>query len=79
MDNKDLKNLLINAAREIRELRRSNEIMEAQLEMVALFDRVLHARPPERSMIASSEDVAWSIDRALDKITTEEREAKSHG
>ena len=79
MDNAELKNLLTNAAHEIRQLRRSNEIMAAQLEMVALFDRVLNSRPPERHMIGTSEDVAWSIDRALFEIEANERKGKSNG
>lgn len=61
----DTKNLLAQAAAEIRQLRRVNEILGAKVEMIELFSCVLRSRPAGQSQ-AMAEDIAWRIDRHIE-------------
>jgi hypothetical protein len=56
------KELLIEAAHEIKQLRRVNEILSAKVDMIELFDRVLHTQPAYKSQ-AMSEDIVWKINK----------------
>lgn len=56
--------LLRNVSHELLILRRQNEIMGAQLEIVAIFDRAIRAQVPPFEQ-ASAPDIAWEIDRFL--------------
>ena len=53
-----MKDLLIQAREEIRQLRRANEILAAKVEMIDLFACVLHTRPASHS-VGAAVDVAW--------------------
>lgn len=60
--------LLRNAAAEIRILRRQNEILSAKVEVMDAFMCVLHTTPA-RSSQGMTPDLAWSIDRHLDRLS----------
>lgn len=59
-----LRHILIDAKEEIRTLRRSNEILSAQMDMVNLFAQVLNTKPAERVQCMST-DVCFEIEKAL--------------
>ena len=61
--NAELKNLLSDAANEIRNLRRINEVLTAKVEVMELFTCVLHTKAATR-MQGESVDVAWMRDKA---------------
>lgn len=56
--------LLQRAAHEIRDLRRRNEILSAQMLVVEAFHAALIDPPRNVSM---TEDIAWAIDRHLEE------------
>lgn len=59
--------LLREAANEIRSLRRVNEILQAKVGMIELFDRVLRSEPPTITQ-GYGEDIAWKMDRHADML-----------
>ncbi|MFZ2650252.1 MAG: hypothetical protein WA210_09100 [Burkholderiaceae bacterium] len=59
--------LLQEAAQEIRMLRRVNEVLQAKVSMIELFDRVLNSRPPSVTS-GFGEDVAWKLDKHADAL-----------
>lgn len=60
----ELESLAQTACREIRQLRRDNEILRAKQEMIDLFACVLHTKAAERNE-ACAPDVVWAIEREL--------------
>ncbi len=66
-----LKELLLNAMHEIRDLRRRNEILAAKVEMIDLFACVLHTQAASRSEGAAP-DVAWALQKKIDEITSDQ-------
>lgn len=71
IDRDELKHLLLDARHEITDLRRQNEILGAKVEVMELFACVLHTRPAGRGGGAAP-DVAWAIDRAIEKLDAKE-------
>ena len=61
MDDK-LKDLLIDASNEIKQLRRTNEVLAAKVEMIDLFACVLHTKPATHE-IGMAPDIVWAIDK----------------
>lgn len=59
---KEPNDLLIEAASEITNLRRRNEILSAKVEMIDLFACVLHTRPAAHEG-GMSPDVVWAINK----------------
>lgn len=66
------KDTLQRAINEIRDLRRTNEILSAKVEVMELFALVLNTKPnyPTQGM---SEDIAWRMQKRVDEIDAEER------
>lgn len=66
------KDTLQRAIHEIRDLRRTNEILSAKVEVMELFALVLNTKPnyPTQGM---SEDIAWRMQKRVDEIDAEER------
>lgn len=62
-----MKNLLRDAAREIRDLRRRNEILSAKVETMELFACVLHTQPAHRPEGATV-DIAWKLESAAEEL-----------
>lgn len=69
-----MKQLLLSAAHEIRDLRRRNEILQAKQEMIDLFACVLHTQPARKGE-GYSEDIACLIDKEIVRINQEEQAA----
>ena len=65
------KHLLLEAKAEIERLRRQNEILHAKVSTMELFATVLHTDPryPSEAMAV---DVAWELQRAADRMESEE-------
>jgi cell division protein FtsB len=63
MDN-ETKQVLAQAMYKVRELRRRNEILEAQVHTMDTLAAFLFAQAPQRGM-ASEEDIAWRIEKLL--------------
>lgn len=62
-----MRNLLLEAKREIEQLRRRNELLEARNEVVSIFGAaLLGPRPPQ----GFSPDVAWALQKAADEFAT---------
>lgn len=59
----DVKHTLVEAALEIRSLRRANEIMGAKLEVLEQLSQISGF---QRGPQGYSEDVAWKIDKLLE-------------
>lgn len=70
MKQHELRRLLEAAGDEIRTLRRSNEVMSGQLDIVFIFDRAIRASFTTPSQ-GYAEDVAWKLDKAAMEIATE--------
>jgi|GEM_PF-2244309 len=68
-----MKELLLNAKTEINTLRRDNEILRAKVEVMDLFAVVLHTAPARFSQGAAP-DVAWALQKEIDKIEAEKQE-----
>lgn len=64
MSDVELRNAAEHAAEEIRQLRRTNEIYAAKVEMIELFACLLHTTPARRAE-GQKEDIAWRLDRAV--------------
>lgn len=73
-----MKDLLIQAASEIRQLRRANEILAAKVEMIDLFACVLHTRPATHS-VGAAVDVAWLLDKEIAEFERVENNLKTPG
>lgn len=63
-----LKSLLADAQREILELRRKNELLQAKISVMDLFACVLHTTPAAPSQ-AMTVDVAWQLQRMIDELS----------
>lgn len=63
-----MKELLKDALHEIRSLRRSNEILEAQMGVVHVFAAALGLKRGEQG---AAPDVAWALQRKIDELGTE--------
>lgn len=63
---KELINLLEDAEREIRSLRRQNELMKARLDGFDSALQLLHAYPPAQGEHGMCEDIAWKLNRAAE-------------
>jgi len=59
--------LLNEAAQEIHQLRRRNEILAAKVEVMDSFMCVLHTKPAEHVETAAP-DVAWQLSQAAEAI-----------
>lgn len=62
-----LKNLLLRAEGEIRDLRRQNEVLAAKVNTMELLGALLFASP-ERPGGLLGEDVAWQLHRAAEEF-----------
>jgi len=60
-----MKDLLLRAKHEIVALRRSNELLSAQMEIVQVFAVALGIRPQNQGACV---DVAWELQREIDKL-----------
>lgn len=60
-----MKDLLLRAKYEIGALRRTNELLSAQMEVVNVFAVALGIRPQNQG---ASIDVAWELQREIDKL-----------
>jgi hypothetical protein len=69
----ELKGTLTEAIHEIQSLRRRNEVLSAKVEMIDLFACVLHSKPAERTNGASV-DIAWFLQKEVDRLDKEEKE-----
>lgn len=58
----EIAQLMTNAAHEIRDLRRRNEVLAAKVEMIDLFAPVFRTRPDFPS-VGMSLDVVWELDK----------------
>lgn len=63
-----MKDLLQRAKYEIEQLRRANQLLSAQMEVVTVFAVALGIRPENRGQ---SIDVAWELQREIDRIDKE--------
>lgn len=63
----ELEELLRNAAHEIRDLRRRNEVLSAKVEMIDLFACVLHTQAALRPQ-GMSPDIAWALEKKAIEI-----------
>jgi hypothetical protein len=59
-----MRTLLRKAVLEIRELRRTNEVLQAKVDTMQLMSQMLHARAPEHGMMYK-EDVVWEIEKKI--------------
>jgi hypothetical protein len=66
-----MKDLLNDARDEIISLRRENEILRAKVDTMELLAGFLHAQLPVRN-IGMTEDVAWKLQKEIDKINAKE-------
>lgn len=63
---KEQKEIAVDAIREIRSLRRENELLRARVETMELFAVVLNTKPSYREHGASI-DVAWKLEQEIEK------------
>lgn len=73
-----LRDLIEDAAHEIRSLRRTNEILNAKVEMIDLFACVLHTKAAEH-IHGAGIDIAWKLDKEADRLKKEEYEKEGLG
>jgi hypothetical protein len=66
-DQRELRNLLVEAREEIVSLRRANEVLSAKVEVMDLFACVLHSTPATRGHGAAP-DVAWALTKRVGEI-----------
>ncbi len=74
--------MLSAAARELRSLKRENELMGAKIEGFNMAHAMVMATPSPRLMRGEGEDLAWQIERFVElerKKTEEGDKEKSHG
>ncbi len=64
--------LMENAAHEIRDLRRRNEVLAAKVEMIDLFSLVFRTRPDYPS-VGAAPDVVWELEKKAAEIHEETR------
>lgn len=60
--------LMREAAQEVRNLRRTNELLTAQVRVIAVFEAALIGRPSQGGM---APDIAWALDLRADEICKE--------
>lgn len=65
--NQETKQLLTDAANEIRDLRRQNERLSIRVNAIDDMLQLLNSTPPKSSQ-GFSEDIAWKIDKHLKAI-----------
>lgn len=75
---RDVLRLLQLAEQEIVKMRRRNEVLEAKVSVVEIFDRAITAQYMTPS-IGYSEDVAWAISKRIAEHHIAKQEAASHG
>lgn len=68
-----MKDLLNRAKHEIWQLRRANEILQAQIAVVDVFAAALGL---EKGQVGMTIDVAWELQQEIDKIEKEEDKKK---
>lgn len=61
------KNLMLQAIHEIQQLRRSNEILGAKVDVMELFGLVFRTAPKYGNNCVT-EDIAWAMQRRIDEI-----------
>ncbi len=66
----DNQNTVETAIKEIRRLRRENELLSAKVEVMDLFACVLHTKPASNTQ-GYGEDVAWHLQKMLDEMKVE--------
>lgn len=64
--NKEIDQMLLDAMIEIRQLRHTNEILQAKVSTMELFSMVLKTQPAYSSQ-GMSPDVTWQIEKYLSK------------
>lgn len=74
-DTRKLKDTMKEAAEEIRDLRRVNDILQAKMDMVEFFRTVLYTKPFSPSM-GMREDPLSKLENAILDLIEEEREGK---
>lgn len=67
---KPIEDMLKCAAEEIRSLRRRNELLQAKVDMIALFEMVLHTKPAEPTQ-STGIDYAWAADNLALNLSAE--------
>lgn len=72
-----MKDLLNRARLEVIELRRRVEILQAKVEVMDLFACVLHTTPAARNDGAMAPDVAWLLQKEIDRLNEAEQQAES--
>lgn len=74
-----MKTLLEDAKREIESLRRQNEILRAQVDVMDLFGSLLFTKPPARDQLMAP-DVAYALGKAIQDLESVKRarEAAEH-
>ena len=60
-----MKELLVNAMHEIIELRRQNELLNAQIRVVNIFEAALFGQRPSQGM---SLDVVWALQKQINEL-----------
>lgn len=70
-DARGFRNLLQQASAEIKGLRRRNELLNAQVEVVRVFAHCSGAVSKDGGQ-CMMEDIAWNLDRAAEAITVDE-------
>lgn len=72
----DYINSMQSAVYEIRQLRKQNEILSAQIHVVNIFASALGFKPQSQGM---SEDIAWKLEKHIEAIMIDiEREKKEN-
>lgn len=73
----ELENAIRQAQAEIQELRRRNEVLEAQVHMVETCAMLVRAQMASGPGMTMGEDVVWKLDRALEQHKASAKEAQS--
>jgi len=69
------RDLLQQAAAEIRRLRRENEVLGAKVDTMELLGEFVRAHPYLRGSIGMGEDIAWLLDRRIEEMAKVEAAA----
>lgn len=63
----ELENAIAQAQVEIQQLRRRNEVLEAQVHMVETCAMLVRSQMPHGPGVSAGEDIAWKLGRALER------------
>lgn len=77
--NERLKNVMLQAAGQMRALRRENEILRAKVETFHLCASMALARPQDHGgLMGAEEDFAWRLEREAELMTEAKPAAEAH-